>query len=229
MHFINNASYLVAATASKAKTTNSGSPVFLVLLVIIGLMYFLVMRPNQKRRMAAMRQSRTFDVGDEVVAGGMVGRVKRMDETMVDIEVSDGVVVKFVPQAVQLRSAYLAAQARTYGGRNAARAGAAGRAGSTGTGSTATGSTGTGSTGTGSTGTGSTSEPVVDVTGAGGDGFQDEYGTTTEVPPAEAYPETGAVPAPPAVTVAQAPNADGTVPTGGILPTGGTVPTNGER
>ncbi len=211
MHFINNASYLVAATASKAKTTNSGSPVLLVLLVIIGLMYFLVMRPNQKRRMAAMRQARTFDVGDEVVAGGMVGRVRRMDETMVDIEVSNGVVVKFVPQAVQLRSAYLAAQARTYGGRNAARAGA-----------TATGrSTGTGSTGTGPSGTGSADEPVVDVTGGGSGGFQDEYGTTNEVPPADAYPETGAVP--PAVPVPPASGPDGTVPAGG------TGPTNGER
>lgn len=117
---INTASYFLAATGSKTKTTSTGgSSVFLILIVVIALMYFFVMRPNQKRRMAAMRQARTFDIGDEVVAGGMVGRVVRMDESTVDIEISDGVIVRFVPQAVQLRSAYLAAQARSYGGRNA--------------------------------------------------------------------------------------------------------------
>jgi preprotein translocase YajC subunit len=73
--------------------------------------YFLRIRPNQQRRMQAMRQSRAFDVGDEVVAGGMVGHVTEIGDGEVEVEVSDGVVVRFVSQAVQSRAAYAAAAA----------------------------------------------------------------------------------------------------------------------
>jgi preprotein translocase YajC subunit len=73
--------------------------------------YFLRIRPNQQRRMQAMRQARAFDVGDEVVAGGMVGHVTEMGDGEVEVEVSDGVVVRFVAQAVQSRAGYAAAAA----------------------------------------------------------------------------------------------------------------------
>jgi preprotein translocase subunit YajC len=124
---MNNFAYLIAAATSTPTTTpgktSSGSPaIFLVLIILFAGFYFGVMRPNQKRRMQAMRQARAFDLGDEVVAGGMVGRVVRMGDGTVDIEVSDGVIVQFVPNAVQLRSAYMA-------GPGARGLGAAGRPG----------------------------------------------------------------------------------------------------
>src|ERR1700689_3318159 len=100
-------SHLVAA--AKTTTNSSSSSVFLlVIIVLFGLFYFLMIRPNQRRRMQAMRQSKTFDLGDEVVAAGMVGRVVRIGDGEVAVEIADGVVVQFVPQAVQLRSAYMA-------------------------------------------------------------------------------------------------------------------------
>jgi hypothetical protein len=61
--------------------------------------------------MQAMRQARAFEVGDEVVAGGMVGHVTEMGDGEVEVEVSDGVVVRFVAQAVQSRAGYAAAAA----------------------------------------------------------------------------------------------------------------------
>ena len=61
--------------------------------------------------MQAMRQARAFEVGDEVVAGGMVGHVTEIGDGEVEVEVSDGVVVRFVSQAVQSRAAYAAAAA----------------------------------------------------------------------------------------------------------------------
>ena len=36
-------------------------------------------------------RARAFDVGDEVVAGGMVGHVVRIGDGEVDVEVADGV------------------------------------------------------------------------------------------------------------------------------------------
>ncbi len=102
--FMNNLSFLTAATTTTTSSSTSSSSSSLFLVVIIGLVaafYFLMIRPNQRRRMQAMRESRAFDLGDEVVAGGMVGHVVRIGDNDVDVEVSDGVVITFVKQAVQ--------------------------------------------------------------------------------------------------------------------------------
>ena len=123
MQFIHSALPLLVATTSttsKAGTSSgSGSPFLLIIIVLFALLYFFMIRPNQRRRMQAMRQAKTFDLGDEVVAAGMVGRVVRIGDGEVDVEVSPGVVVQFVPQAVQLRSAFVANQQTRAGGRGA--------------------------------------------------------------------------------------------------------------
>jgi preprotein translocase subunit YajC len=120
MHLINSVSSLVAATTptTAAKSTSStSSSAFLFLIVIVAVAYFVLIRPSRNRRMAAMRQSKAFDLGDEVIAGGMVGHVVRLGEGDVDIEVADGVVVTFVAGAVQSRTAYEARLAPRGGGR----------------------------------------------------------------------------------------------------------------
>ena len=109
MHLINSVSVLVASTtpttAAKA-TSSTSSSAFLFLIVIVAVAYFVLIRPSRNRRMAAMKVSKAFDLGDEVIAGGMVGHVVRLGEGDVDIEVADGVVVTFVNGAVQSRTAY---------------------------------------------------------------------------------------------------------------------------
>ena len=115
MAFISSAPYMVLAAAAKTTTTtgsSGGSYFFLILIALMAGFYFLRIRPNQQRRMQAMRQARAFDVGDEVVAGGMVGHVTEIGDGEVEVEVSDGVVVRFVPQAVQSRAAYAAGRRR---------------------------------------------------------------------------------------------------------------------
>jgi len=120
MHLINSVSVLVASTtpttAAKA-TSSTSSSAFLFLIVIVAVAYFVLIRPSRNRRMAAMRASKAFDLGDEVVAGGMVGHVVRLGEGDVDIEVADGVVVTFVNGAVQSRTAYEARLAPRGGAR----------------------------------------------------------------------------------------------------------------
>src|ERR1700678_3381383 len=127
MHLINSVSVLVASTTpttATKSTSSTSSSAFLFLIVIVAVAYFALIRPNRNRGGGAMRASRAFDLGDEVVAGGMVGHVVRLGEGDVDIEIADGVVVTFVNQAVQSRTAYEArmapkggAGARGFGGR----------------------------------------------------------------------------------------------------------------
>jgi preprotein translocase YajC subunit len=120
MQLINSVSVLVASTtpttAAKSSSSTSSSA-FLFLIVIVAVAYFVLIRPSRNRRMAAMRASKAFDLGDEVIAGGMVGHVVRLGEGDVDIEVADGVVVTFVNGAVQSRTAYEARLAPRGGAR----------------------------------------------------------------------------------------------------------------
>ncbi len=114
MYFTNSHLFLAASTTTTtSSSSNSGSSsLFLVVIIaLVAAFYFLMIRPNQRRRMQAMKQSRAFDIGDEVVAGGMVGRVVRIGDGEVDVEVSDGVNITFVSQAVQARASYNAGPA----------------------------------------------------------------------------------------------------------------------
>lgn len=129
MNLINSVRQLVVLATTKTTTastkSSTGSSSFLIVLVLIMVvLYFALVRPSQRRRMAVMRQNRSYDVGDEVIAGGMVGKVVRIGDNEVDIAAGDGIFT-FVPQAVQSRSAFNAAATRGSGGagvRNAQRA-----------------------------------------------------------------------------------------------------------
>jgi preprotein translocase subunit YajC len=130
MHLTHSLSVLIASTTTTTtSSSNSGSSsLFLVVIVaLVAAFYFLMIRPNQRRRMQAMRESRAYDIGDEVVAGGMVGHVVRIGDGEVDVEVANGVIITFVPQAVQSRAAYNARPAgRGMGGGMGSGMGAGG-------------------------------------------------------------------------------------------------------
>ena len=67
MAFISSAPLTVIAAAAKTTTTtgsSGGSFFFLILIALMAGFYFLRIRPNQQRRMQAMRQALAVDVGD---------------------------------------------------------------------------------------------------------------------------------------------------------------------
>ena len=88
-----------------AASGSSGSS-FLPLLFIIlifGAMYFLFIRPQQRRNRELQAMQSRLGPGDEVMTGsGMYGTVTEIDETngTVDIEISPEVVVTFARGAI---------------------------------------------------------------------------------------------------------------------------------
>jgi preprotein translocase subunit YajC len=68
---------LASILAATSTTKSSSSSYFLlVLIVLFGAVYFLVLRPRQKKAQAAARQGKQFEVGDDVVTiGGVCGTV----------------------------------------------------------------------------------------------------------------------------------------------------------
>ena len=78
------------------------SLIFLVLL--IGIFYFMLIRP-QKRRVAEHRSLvESVGVGDEVVTiGGLFGTVQRVGDDEIELEVSPGTRLRFVKSAIARR------------------------------------------------------------------------------------------------------------------------------
>jgi len=82
-------------------------------LLLLGLMivvfYVLLIRPQQKRLKQHQALVAHLEMGDEVITiGGMYGKVRRMDDTHIWLEVADGVVLRFARQAISRKPEELA-------------------------------------------------------------------------------------------------------------------------
>lgn len=70
---------------------------FAPFILIFVLFYFLMIRPQQKRQAALRDAVNAVKKGDQVVtAGGMVGKVTKVDETYVELEIAANTRVKVV-------------------------------------------------------------------------------------------------------------------------------------
>ncbi len=83
-----------AGTAAPAAGP-SPLPSFLLMGAILVGMYFLLIRPQQKRLKEHQSLVSKLAVGDEVVtSGGLLGRITEVGDNFVSLEVADGVRVK---------------------------------------------------------------------------------------------------------------------------------------
>ena len=72
------------------------------MLMMIGVFYLLVWRPQAKEREEHDNFTKALKVGDEVVTmGGMLGRVKSVDDKVVTIEVAKGTKIRFLKSQIQ--------------------------------------------------------------------------------------------------------------------------------
>jgi preprotein translocase subunit YajC len=66
-------------------------------VLIIGIMYFLMIRPQQKRLKEHQAMIAAIRRGDTVVtSGGILGKVIKVDDHELQVEIADGVRVKLV-------------------------------------------------------------------------------------------------------------------------------------
>jgi preprotein translocase subunit YajC len=70
-------------------------------MLIIGIMYFLMIRPQQKRLKEHRDLVGSIRRGDTVVtSGGIIGKVVKVDENELQVEIADGVKIKVVRSTV---------------------------------------------------------------------------------------------------------------------------------
>jgi preprotein translocase subunit YajC len=74
---------------------------FLPIILIFVAMYFLMIRPAQRRARAQRELIQSVEVGDEIITiGGMYGLVRELDDESITVEVSPGTNVRLVRSAV---------------------------------------------------------------------------------------------------------------------------------
>ena len=70
-------------------------------MLIIGIMYFLMIRPQQKRLKDHRDMVASVRRGDTIVtSGGIIGKVAKVDEQELQVEIADGVKVKLLRSTV---------------------------------------------------------------------------------------------------------------------------------
>ena len=76
-------------------------PIIIFFLGFLALMYFMTIRPQQKRMKALQSMMDGLEKGDEVVAaGGSIGRIKDINGPYVSIEVSENITFKLQKTAI---------------------------------------------------------------------------------------------------------------------------------
>ena len=89
---------MTAATAASQSTSPAAIIVGLLpWIAIFVIFYFLMIRPQQKRMREHQAAIAAVKKGDEVVTGGgLRGKVSRVDEQDVEVEIANGVRVRVV-------------------------------------------------------------------------------------------------------------------------------------
>lgn len=72
----------------------------LPIIFMFVLLYFLMIRPQMKRQKETKAMMEGLQKGDEVIAAGMLGKITKVGETFIGLEIADNVIVQVQKQAV---------------------------------------------------------------------------------------------------------------------------------
>jgi preprotein translocase subunit YajC len=92
---------LLAAAAAGAAASPPAWISFLPIVGMIAIFWFLIIRPQMKRQKEHQTKIAAVKKGDQVVtAGGLVGKVMKVDDTYVELELGTNVRVKAVKATI---------------------------------------------------------------------------------------------------------------------------------
>ncbi len=94
---------LSTSAFAEGSTAPSGNPMssILMLVVFFAIFWFLLIRPQQKKNKELRKMLSELSKGDEVVTnGGVIGKISKIDDTFVDLEVAENVIIKVQRNAV---------------------------------------------------------------------------------------------------------------------------------
>jgi preprotein translocase subunit YajC len=91
------------AQASGAPAAGGGFESLILIVLMFGVLYFLMIRPQMKRAKEHKSLIEGLQKGDEVItSGGMLGRISKVSDNYVTLQVADNVEVQVQRPSVQL-------------------------------------------------------------------------------------------------------------------------------
>jgi preprotein translocase subunit YajC len=91
------------AQAAASSSAGGGYEQILMMVAMFAVLYFVMVRPQMKRAKEHKSLVEALSKGDEVVTqGGMAGRITKVGDSFVSIEIADKVEVQVQKPAIQL-------------------------------------------------------------------------------------------------------------------------------
>ncbi|MFZ2299065.1 MAG: preprotein translocase subunit YajC [Burkholderiales bacterium RIFCSPLOWO2_12_FULL_64_99] len=91
----------IAQTAAPAASASSGLMSMLPLVLMFVVLYFVMIRPQMKRQKETRAMLEALTKGDEVVTqGGIIGKITKLGDAFVSIEVANGVELQLQRAAI---------------------------------------------------------------------------------------------------------------------------------
>lgn len=99
--FLISDAYAQTANAAASSGTDSGLLGMLPIVLIFGVMYFIMIRPQMKKQKELRALIEALAKGDEVVtASGLIGRITKIGDNYLTVEIAEKVEVQMQRSAV---------------------------------------------------------------------------------------------------------------------------------
>ena len=95
--------FLISPAAAQSAAPGAASPMpsFLFFAIVMAGMFFLMIWPQMRRQKQHREMLSKLAKGDEVITnGGIAGRVTKVDETYIGVEIAENVVISVQKNAV---------------------------------------------------------------------------------------------------------------------------------
>lgn len=100
MEQTNTVADAVQTTTQNATQTGDWWGLLLYCLIIFAIIYIFMVRPNKKRMAEYQKMLDSLQVGNRVMAAGIYGIIKKINEKTIEMEVAKGVVIEVSKNAV---------------------------------------------------------------------------------------------------------------------------------
>ena len=99
---------LVSASSSSGQTASNPIGLLLPIVLLLGVFYFMLIRPQQRRSRSQRSLMDSLSVGDDVITiGGMHGTITEIDDDSILLEVAPEIEIRFVRSAISRKAPHM--------------------------------------------------------------------------------------------------------------------------
>ncbi len=90
-----------AMAESPAGPLGGGYEIFIMIGIFFAIMYFMIIRPQQKRSKDHRKLISSLSKGDEIVtSGGVLGKILKVGDNSITLEIAEGVAIKLQKSSI---------------------------------------------------------------------------------------------------------------------------------